>query len=170
MTAERTYALRFIPLEVSTVSATYGGAGAYGELSYGQQASDPLSNMEYVATPTPGEYSVSPAWVFRTGNVGTRFNCTILGLDGPMNLTPIASAVLVIERLAAGPRTVRAYTLTVDDTNDVVYRDWLVGDLDVTGLFRVLVQITSSTGRRMTIDATDNATMTIRTGDTDAVV
>lgn len=170
MTADRTYALRFVPFEVSTTAATYGGTGTYGELSYGQQASDPLSNTEYVATPSPGEYSVSPAWVFRLGDVGTRFNCTILGLDGPMDLTPIASAVLVIERLSAGARVVRAYTLTVDDTNDVVYRDWLADDLDVTGLFRVLVQITSDSGRRMTVDATDNATMTIRAGESSAVV
>lgn len=154
---------RFVPFDGSRVAATYGG-GTYGGGTYGEEASDPLSNRDFVLAPAPGQYPSELGWEFRVGDVGSTFAAKVVGVDGLLALSPFAQAVLVIERVSVGPRVCKGFGMTIDDVNDKVTYDWRDGDLDDAGMYAVMVQFVSDSGRPLTVDGNDLAAMVVRGG------
>lgn len=162
MSWAKRYALRFTPFSISKDGATYGGAGNYGDATYGQESSDPLSNVEYVLVASPGEYPTKSGWVYRVGDALAPFQAQVLGLDGPMNLTSVASAALVLERVSIGnQRVLAALPLTVGTTDGLVSADIPAAVLAQQGFYRVGVQLVFDSGRCMSITPDDQALLTV---------
>lgn len=162
MTWARRYALRNIAFSFAKTASEYG-SGNYGDGTYGQEASDVLSNTDYVLSAEPGEYPSRTGWVYRVGDVGVTFSAVVLGLDGPLDLAPVASAALIIERTTpVTSAVIKAFPLTVNDTDDILTYDFVVGDLDDQGTYRAAVQLVFDSGRCMTVTPDDATTFMIR--------
>lgn len=161
MTWAKTYALRYTNFAVSRNASTYG-SGNYGDFTYGQEATDPLSNIDYTLIPKPGEYPAKVGWLYRAGNAQAPFQAQVLGLAGPMNLTSVTSAALVIERVSVGTRTLWAIPVTTGTTDGLITADLPAAMLAAEGIYRAAVQLVFSSGRCMTITADDSVTLTIR--------
>jgi hypothetical protein len=161
MTWAKTYSLRFIPFSIAKDASNYG-TGNYGDGTYGQEASDPLSNVEYTLAAKPGGYPDQLGWIYRQGDANVPFQAQVLGLDGPMNLTAVASAALVLERLSAGPRLLHALPVTLGTTDGLVTVGLPATVLESQGVYRVAVQLVFTSGRAMTVTADDQATLMVR--------
>lgn len=152
---------RFVPYDSSTAAATYGG-GTYGGSTYGAEASDPLSNREFVLAPAPGQYPADVGWEFRVGDVGNEWVAQVVGIDGILPLEPFDQAVLVIERVSAGERVCKGFETTMDTTTNRLSYAWRDGDLEHAGLYAVMVQFVSESGRPLTVDSNDLTSMMVR--------
>jgi hypothetical protein len=155
------YAMRNTVSSVSRTSALYG-AGTYGgDFTYGQEATDSLANVEYVLAAKPGEWPSTAGWVYRTGASDVSFTAVVLGIDGPLDLSPVAAAVLVIERAGVGPETFAAYELSVNGDNTLSYTFGL-DELPGQGIYRAAVQLEFDSGRCMTVTPDDAASLIVR--------
>lgn len=162
MTWAETYAARLIPYDVSRSAATYGSGEYGGDQSYGQEASDPLANVDYALAPYPGQWPSDYGWEFHVGDVGPVFQAVLLGLNGVESLTVFDSAALILERVSAGPRVIAAFPMTVDTDNDRLEYAWTAGDLTDPGTYRVIVQLVSGTGRPLSVSPTDAASLIVK--------
>lgn len=162
--ASRQYALRFIPYQIIRDAKDYG-TDNYGDGAYGQEVTDPQSNVEYALVANPGEYPSRSGWVYRAGDTDQPFSAQVLGLAGPMDLTSASSAVLLLERVSVGVRTLHAYALTPGTTDGLVSGDLPAAMLAAQGTYRVGVQLQFTSGRCMTITPTDEATLEILGSD-----
>lgn len=156
-----TYALRYVNFGISRNAAEYG-AGNYGDLTYGQEATDPLSNVEYTLVPKPGEFPAKVGWLYRAGDADVPFQAQVLGLDGPMNLTSVSTAALVLERVSVGQRVLHALPVTTGTTDGLISADLPASVLAYEGVYRVAVQLQFSSGRCMSITSDDSVTLSIR--------
>jgi hypothetical protein len=161
MTWAKTYSLRFIPFSISKDASNYG-TGNYGDGTYGQEASDPLSNVEYTLVAKPGGYPDQLGWIYRRGDGAVPFQAQVLGLDGPMDLTSVATATLVMERVSAGSRVLHALSVTPGTTDGLITASLPTTVLASQGVYRVAVQLVFTSGRAMTITADDQATLSVR--------
>ena len=153
MTAPR-YRLRFTT-GVTLTAATYGG-GTYGSGTYGQQATDPLSSLVYYLVPWPGGYLTDPSWIYRQGDVSPQFKASVRSHEGPLDLTGLGSAQLVLCKGPA-PEDTWIYDLSVlaDGGIDWLVRAWQPHDLNTPGNYRAGVVLTYGSGRRLSIPADD---------------
>ena len=149
--------LRFVT-GVSLTARTYG-SGLYGDGTYGEQASDPLTAAVYIMVPWPGGYLSDPSWLYREGDVFPPFQVSIEADDAPLDLTGIASAMLVFTSFdgATVSNPVRQLPLTVvtEGGRQWLQRRWDTYDLTPAGTFRVAVVITYASGRRLTVPTDD---------------
>lgn len=153
------YQLRFVT-GVAISAATYG-SGHYGDLTYGQEATDPISSLRYRLVPWPAGYLADPAWIYRAGDSYPSFKATVIGDDGPLNLAAAESAVLVLTPVDGGAP--RQYELTISPPHWLA-RDWEPGDLNIPGAYRAGVVLTFSSTRRLSLPVDDRETFVI-TGD-----
>lgn len=160
MTWARRYALRFSAFDISRTASLYG-SGNYGDGTYGLEATDPLSNDEYALVAEPGEYPSASNWVYRVGDTNPDFQAQVLGLDGPMDLTPVDTAILVIERISVGTRILRALELTAGTTDGNVSGTLPASMLLGQGTYRVAVQLQFTSGRCMTVTPGDEAVLEV---------
>ena len=109
MTWAKRYALRNVAFGVTRSAADYGSGPYGGQQAFGQEATDPLPNVQYVLAADPGEWPSTTGWVFRTGDAGVTFRAFVLGLDGVLSLTPVTSAALVLHRVSQGPEVALAF-------------------------------------------------------------
>ena len=161
MSWSRRYALRNVVFSVSRDAATYG-SGNYGDETYGQEATDPLPNSEYILVPNPGEWPTAAGWVYAVGETGRTFTAQCRGVNGVLSLSNIDRAALVIDRASVGERVVDAFPLTIDAVNDVLSYDFTPGQLERPGIYRAAVQLVFDSGRCMSVTADDSVAFTIR--------
>lgn len=161
MSWSRRYRMRSVAFTVNRSASTYG-SGTYGEGTYGQEATDPLPNVEYTLTPLPGEWHTDPGWVFRKGDSGGVFRAQAIGVHSVLDLGPVESAALVIDRASVGERVTNAFPLTIDTDNDVISYEFLPDQLDEEGVYRVAVQFVFDSGRCMTVTPDDSLSLVIR--------
>ena len=160
--------VKYTPASAVRDAATYGGGTYGGNQTYGQEASDPLPNVEFVLTASPGRaWPSEVGWEFRSGDIGSSFSAVGIGVNGLLPLNAFTQAVLVIERVSAGPRVCRGFEATLDTDTDVISYQWRANDLEHPGTYRVLIQLISDSGRPITIDGADYATMVVRAGGSD---
>jgi hypothetical protein len=146
------YKLRFLA-GASTTAATYGGGG-YGDLSYGQRASDPLEGIMYMPIPLDAGYPTQPSWLYRRGDTEPAFRAQIRADEiYVLNLTGVARARLVLGRVDGSERERRLYPLAFEDrVKGIVRRDWVEGDLSgERGTFNVGIVLDYNSGRRLSI-------------------
>lgn len=161
MSWSRRYRMRSAAFTVAKTASTYG-SGNYGDGTYGQEASDPMPSVEYTLMPLPGEWHTDPGWVFRKGDSGMVFRAQAVGISSVLDLSPVASAALVIDRASDGERVTNAFPLTIDSDDDVVSYEFLPDQLTEEGVYRVGVQFVFDSGRCMTVTADDSLSLVIR--------
>ncbi len=160
----RRYALRNIPFSITHDASTYGGGTYGGDFTYGQEMSDPLSNVQYVLVPNPGQWPSSGGWEYRVDDEGVEFNAVVLGINGVLDLSPVASAYLVLQRSSVGPPIWEGRELTINEGDNTLTCEFGPLDLNHQGVYRALVQLVFDSGRCMTVTADDSSTVIVRGG------
>jgi hypothetical protein len=161
------YRLRFVT-GVSLTAATYG-SGFYGSQTYGTKASDPVASLRYRLVPWPAGYLTDPAWKYRVGDRLPKFQATVLGDEGPLQVVGVALVRLVLTPIDENPQPPRQYDLTINGPTPAgsfwLERDWEIGDIDVPGTYRAGVIITYNSGRRLTVPIDDRQVFVIADND-----
>lgn len=155
---------------VNLPAATYG-SGLYGTQTYGQQATDPLASRFYAAMPWPGGTPNAPSWMYRQNDMLPAFGCQVRSIEGPMDLTAVADAVLVLSPFNPDLSVYGVFPLTLGSAlTGRLSRTWLEGDLADPGTYRATVVLRFTSGRRLTVPFDDRHTFVIHSIDTAALV
>jgi hypothetical protein len=151
------YRLRFT-VDVSLPGAEYGSSD-YGQMTYGQSVTDPVSASRYVALPWPGGYLSSPAWIYRRWDTRPDFEAMVIDPEGnPLDFTS------TLISLVLSPYDVEDDTWHEFGMNEIappgrVRRKWAENDLNFCGLYRaVLAFYYYPSGRRLTVPFDDRCT------------
>ncbi|MET0579824.1 MAG: hypothetical protein ABW122_14295 [Ilumatobacteraceae bacterium] len=158
--------LRFVT-GVSVPAATYG-SGTYGSQTYGQSATDPLSSYRYRIVPLPAGRPTVPSWIYRQSDTWADFEALILADAGPLDLTAVGAATLVLDPIdGRDPGTdALGFPLTVASpaTTGVVGRSWQPGDLAGAGTYRATIVLTFLSGRQLTLPGDDATRFVVNAG------
>ena len=167
MAASRHFHLLFLSGGYTADDAQYGSE-TYGAdpFTYGQQPTQTtLNGTDYELLPTPGWHPQDPAWLFRLADT-TRFGAVIVDRSDPteqVDVSTVVSAFLFLTEwtLDGSKAWKRGFELSADVPNNLLFRDWLPGDLIVQGRFRVLLRILFESGRYLTVEANDSVTLQV---------
>lgn len=181
MRAQR-YRLRFVP-GVSLSPATYGSSTYGGAITYGQRASDPLVAYRYRIVPLPGGWPTQPAWVRREFDLNPPMRAQILADQGPpLNLSTVAEGWFVLTALDERQFCYEMPLSVEDAAKGIVTHQWIVGarygsstfggditygqhdDLGAeipTGIYRVVIVLFMTSGRRMSVPGDDNVQLVV---------
>jgi hypothetical protein len=161
------YRLRFTT-GVNIPGATYG-SGQYGTQTYGQQATDPLASRFYTAMPWPAGSPTTPAWMYRQGDTLPDFDCQLRSIEGPMDLTAVVDAVLVLTPFDGSLRVVFPLTKSAPAVAGRLHRVWADTDLATPGSYRATVVVVFSSTRRLTVPFDDRDLFVINSIDPSGV-
>ena len=161
MSWSRRYALRNVPFNVTRDAATYG-SGNYGDETYGQEATDPLPNVDYILVPWPGEWPSNRGWIYRLGDTKRTFSAQCRGAEGVLDLSQVERGALVIDRTSVGSQVTDAFQLTIDADNDLLTYQFAADELTRPGIYRVAVQLLFNSGRTMSIAVDDAVALEIQ--------
>jgi hypothetical protein len=161
MRAQR-YRLRFVT-GVSLSAATYGSSTFGGPITYGQRASDPIASYRYRVVPLPAGYPTMPAWIYRHGDINPPMRAQIIADEGPLDLTPVATALAVLTPI--DERDVPPYTLSMTveapPTNGRLVHTWTGDEHLPVGNYRAVILMSLSSGRRFVVPANDRLRLNV---------
>jgi hypothetical protein len=155
--------LRFVS-GVSLSAATYG-SGTYGSQTYGQSATDPLAAYRYLVVPLPAGSPTNPSWLYRQRDSWPDFKARLLYGEGALDLTPVATAKLLLAPIDGRAPVVYLFDLTMPDrVGGYVRRVWAATDLVDAGVYRALIMLTFASGRRLTLPGNDSLRFVVTQG------
>jgi hypothetical protein len=158
MLAQR-YRLRFVT-GISFSAATYGSSTYGGPITYGQRASDPVTGYRYRVVPLPAGSPTQPSWVRRDGDISPAFEAQIFDEIGPVDLSAVASATLVLTTNGVDP--VQLPLEVVAPTEDgIVSHSWNGDDVVPVGTYRTTFVLTMTSGRRLSLPSDDNLSFVV---------
>jgi hypothetical protein len=157
MTTATRYRFRLVA-PAGITAALYGG-GTYGATTYGQEQDETATAIEYTAIPVPAGTVNGPAWEYAVGDTYEDLVVDIVSTDGTDRFVDadVAQATLVLTRFTDG--YTRSFQMTA--FGNYWRRQWETGDLDAVGLYRVVVALLLTSGRRLTVPWDDRLTMKI---------
>jgi hypothetical protein len=161
--------LRFVT-GISVSGATYG-SGNYGTQTYGQSATDPLAAYRYLVVPLPAGSPTNPSWLYRQHDSWPDFRARIVGDAStdlaPLDLAPVAQATLDLAPIDGQVLTSPLsfpLTVTAPATSGQLGRVWAANDLIEAGVYRALIVLTFTSGRRLTLPGDDNLRFVVTQG------
>jgi hypothetical protein len=150
---------------VNIPAATYG-SGNYGSQTYGQEATDPLAAFRYLVVPLPAGSPTNPSWLYRQHDSWPDFNARIMYGAGTLDLSAVLTAMLLLTPIDGRSSPQRLdFELTMPDRpGGHVRRVWGVNDLIGAGVYRALIMLTFTSGRRLTMPGDDNVRFVVTPG------
>ena len=130
------------------------------------QASDALTTAHHRLVPWPGGALTGPSWRYRQGDTQPPLEAQVIADDGVVSYVGLDRAVLVLTPVddPVNDRIIDMAVYTAPNGDQRLHRDWITGDLDRPGVFRVGVVLIYSSNRRLTVPTDDRHMLVVTPG------
>lgn len=146
----------------TATAALWGSSTFGGPITYGQEASDPVASIAYVAFHAGVGYPRISSWQYRVGDVMPNVEVAVATADGAtIDGSAVDKASMVLDRLGGVPHQIVLDMIVLADGFECVLTDT---DLDEPGRYRSEMKITMKSGRLLTVPTDDRVNFDIVEG------